>query len=175
MMKQSFDLITSNTKINFMNSLLESNLINIIILVSLLIYLGKKTIIGNLNNRKFKIHSSILEAETKLSQARIKLTEAERKITESENIVSILKHEAEVTANNLKKLIINNTKRKIDKVMLDGKAIIANTEIEIMNQIKHKIISIAIDKTKTKLTKNLQLETISKITDNKITFLKNNL
>ena len=174
-MKQSFDFIASSTKFNFISNLLESNVINIIILISLLIYLGKKTIVSNLSDRKSKIQNSILEAEKKLSQAHLKLAEAEKKLAEAENIVSILKHEAEIAANNLKKLIIDNARRKIDKIILDGKAIIANTEIEIMNQIKNRIISTAIDRTKIKLTKNLQPETISKITDNKITFLKNNL
>nr|NP_045039.1 ATP synthase CF0 B chain [Cyanidium caldarium]Q9TM28.1 RecName: Full=ATP synthase subunit b, chloroplastic; AltName: Full=ATP synthase F(0) sector subunit b; AltName: Full=ATPase subunit I [Cyanidium caldarium]AAF13007.1 unknown [Cyanidium caldarium]WDB00166.1 ATP synthase CF0 B chain [Cyanidium caldarium] len=175
MRSQSLNFVASNTTSDFISNLLESNVINIIILISLLIYLGKRTIVTNLNDRKLNIQCSILEAEKKLSQAQLRLAEAEKKITESEEIISILKHEAKIAANKIKELIVNNAKRKIDKIILDGKTIIANTEIEIMNQIKNRIISTAIDKTKIKLTKNLQAETIERITDNKITFLNNNL
>lgn len=61
-------------------NILDTNIINLGILISALIYLGKEALGNILSNRQQKVFSAIQEAEIKLEQANQRLIEAEKQL-----------------------------------------------------------------------------------------------
>lgn len=75
-------IITDHTAKGFSinTNILDTNIINLAILISALIYLGKEALGNILRNRQEKVFAAIQEAETKLEQANQRLKEAEKQL-----------------------------------------------------------------------------------------------
>ena len=73
-----FSLISENSGIGINTDILETGLINIIILVAGVIFLGRDFLSSALGSRREAVLASIQEAEDNLSVAKARLEEAEK-------------------------------------------------------------------------------------------------
>lgn len=75
-------IVTSHASKNWgiNTDILDTNVINLAILISALVYLGKDALGNILGNRQQKVFSAIQEAETKLEKANQRLAEATKQL-----------------------------------------------------------------------------------------------
>jgi F-type H+-transporting ATPase subunit b len=98
---QIFTLIAQNETIHLNFDVLESGVINIVILVGVLVYLGRDFLGSSLEQRQQEIIQAVQDAEDKLNEANIRLNEAEKQLKQAQVIISEIRKE---TINTKKKV-----------------------------------------------------------------------
>ena len=153
---------------SFNTNFLEANVINIIILLSGLIYVLRKFLGSMLNARQEKVLLAIRESEDRLEQAKNRLAEAEKKLTQTQIIINQIIKEAEGTAQKVREFILAQGKSDIERLTVAGKASISTAEYQVKQQIQKQIISLAINKVTLELQSQVTPSMQSKIIDSSI-------
>ena len=141
-------------------NLLETNLINITLLVTGLIYVLKQFLGQALSSRQEKVLASIQEAENQLTQAKNRLLESEKQFAQSKMIIEQIQKEARITAKKVKQSILNQGKLDVERLVNTGKASIITAENQIRKQIQEQITALAIKRVflglKKEISKDMQ-------------------
>lgn len=163
--------LSSGKGFGFNPNFLESNVINIAILLSGVVYLGRNFLTSALESRQQKVAEAIQESEERLQQANKRLIEAEKQLAEAKLVIEQIKKDAELTARKVKETILAQGKLDIERLTNNGKSSIEKAEIQIRKQIQQHITNLAIQRVsaqmKSYLTSNLQ----SKLIDSNISQL----
>nr|YP_009296403.1 ATP synthase CFO B chain subunit I [Thorea hispida]AOM65338.1 ATP synthase CFO B chain subunit I [Thorea hispida]ARX95898.1 ATP synthase CFO B chain subunit I [Thorea hispida] len=166
-----FSLDHPHHQLGFNPNILETNVINIIILLSGLIYVLKNFLGSSLSIRQEKVLIAIQEAEEKLNQATIRLEQSKNQLKQTQDIIANINHQANLTAQKVQKDIIQQGKIDIEKLTQSSKASIANAKEQIKKQIQKQIINLAIHRVFMELNNQLTSEIQSSIIDKKISQL----
>nr|ASK39653.1 ATP synthase CFO B chain subunit I [Rhodochaete parvula] len=162
---QNFILISEHAAGNgfgINTNILETNFINIAILVSILVYVGKPFLSSTLQTRQEKVLTSIQEAESKLQQANNKQS------TFVYLVIDNIKKDAITTANKVRDSIMEQGELDIARITDTGKVSILATENQIRKQIQQQIAALALKRVTTNLKSEMNSELQSKIIDNSI-------
>nr|YP_009511043.1 ATP synthase CF0 subunit I [Hydropuntia rangiferina]AXI96716.1 ATP synthase CF0 subunit I [Hydropuntia rangiferina]UAD87399.1 ATP synthase CF0 subunit I [Hydropuntia rangiferina] len=165
----------NNASISFNTNFLEANVINIVLLLSGLLYVLKEFLGSILVTRQDKVVLAIQESEERLQQANLRLVESEKQLAQTQAVISQIIQEAELTAQKVRQSILDQGKADIDKLISASNASILTAEIQIKEQIQLQIISLAIKKVRMKLENQITPALQTKIIDNNIDQLGGNL
>nr|UAD87195.1 ATP synthase CF0 subunit I [Gracilaria pacifica] len=170
---QLFNIIANfeadvNSSISFNTNLLEANVINILLLLSGLIYVLKEFLGSILINRREKVLLAIQESEERLQQANLRLIESEKQLAQTQLVIAQIIKEAELTAQKVRQSILDQGKADIDKLIYASKVSIATAEIQIKQQIQLQITSLAIKRVTIQLQNQINPALQAKIIDNNI-------
>jgi len=163
-----FTISTHHQGISFNTNFLEANVINIVLLLSGLIYVLKQFLGAILSDRQEKVLLSIQEAEERLEQANIRLHESEKQLAQTQVIIAEIIKEAEITAKKVHQSILDQGKLDIDRLTMVSKASIETAENQIRQQIQQQIIALAINRVKIQLIEQMNSSMQSKIINNSI-------
>ena len=145
-----------NWEFNF--DLLETNVINIVLLVGSLTYVLKKFLGATLIKRQEKVLLTIQEAENQLYQAKNRLTEAEKQLIQSKTIMKQIQLEAVITAKRVRESILEQGKLDIQRLTNASKLSIKTIEKQIRKQIQQQITSLAMTQVSIKLKEQMSTE-----------------
>lgn len=145
--------------------ILDTNLINIIILVAGLFILIKDSLGESLSVRQQKIIGSIQEAEDRLDQAKTRLSEAEKQLSKVGATTDSISADAQNTANQLKSAIINQGKEEIQRLTDNAKVTMAIAEAQIKQQLLQQITTLTIKRVSIQLREVLNSDVQSEIID----------
>jgi F-type H+-transporting ATPase subunit b len=164
------NLISEHHKKGFSinTNILETNVINIAILLLALIYFGKPTLNKILQDRQDKVLFAINEAETKLEQANNRLMEAEKQLQQTQTIINQIKQEAESTAAKIRASILAQGKIDVDRLLASSKSSVISIESEIRKQIQQQIATLALKRVSAQLKSQISSEMQSQIIDRNI-------
>nr|YP_010156043.1 ATP synthase CF0 B subunit [Cumathamnion serrulatum]QQY85332.1 ATP synthase CF0 B subunit [Cumathamnion serrulatum] len=166
---------TLNTGISFNSNFLEANVLNIVLLLSGLIYVLKQFLGSILSLRQEKILFAINESEERLKQANARLNEAEKQLVQTQIVIDQIIKEAQITAKKVRQSILEQGKCDIERLTLSSKVSIKYAENQVKDQIQQQIISLAITKVTMKLQNQMTLAMQVKIIDNNIIKLKGDI
>lgn len=158
----------SDTGISLNTNFLEANVINIVLLLSGLIYVLKQFLGSILTIRYEKVLFAINESEERLEQANIRLKESEKQLAQTQLIINEIIEEAELTAQKVRDSILQQGQLDIERLTTTSKDSIASAEYQIRQQIQKQIISLAIQKVNVQLQKQMTVYMQEKIIDNNI-------
>nr|YP_009326718.1 ATP synthase CF0 B subunit [Membranoptera platyphylla]AMJ16975.1 ATP synthase CF0 B subunit [Membranoptera platyphylla] len=164
-----------NNGISFNSNFLESNVLNIVLLLSGLIYVLKQFLGSILSLRQEKVLFAINESEERLKQANVRLREAEKQLVQTQIIIDQIIKEAQITAEKVRQSILEQGKSDIERLTLSSKASIKYAENQVKQQIQQQIISLAIKKVTKKLKNQMTSAIQVKIIDNNIMQLKGDI
>nr|UAD84162.1 ATP synthase CF0 subunit I [Gracilaria changii] len=164
-----------NEGISFNTDFLEANVINILLLLSGLIYVLKEFLGSILVNRQEKVLIAIQESEERLRQANLRLSESEKQLAQTQIVITQIINEAESTAQKVRQSILDQGKADINKLISASKTSIATAEIQIKQQIQLQITSLAIKRVTMQLQNQITPALQTKIIDNNISQLGGNL
>mmetsp|Transcript_30902 Transcript_30902/g.118433 ORF Transcript_30902/g.118433 Transcript_30902/m.118433 type:complete len:183 (+) Transcript_30902:2263-2811(+) len=149
-------------------NLLDTNVINLGILISLLIYVGREPVTSLLANRQQKVLNSLQEAEERQQQASSRLSEAKTQLAQTQIIISEIKKEAEVTAQQVRESTFNQGKLDIERLVASGKVSITSAEVQVKKKLLQQVASLALERVLTQLKAEISVEMQSKIIDDNI-------
>ena len=172
---QIFTLVAETKTIHLNSDVLESGVINILILVAILIYLGRDFLGGALEERQEQIIQAVQDAEEKLTAANIRLTEAEKQLTQAQVIISEIQKETV----NTKKNLLESDSSEIDQelsIRFNRAFVTLNSREQVVfTEIKQQIIRLTLKQVISKIQSKLGSTTKSRLIDNNIAQLGGNL
>jgi F0F1-type ATP synthase membrane subunit b/b' len=157
--------LSSGKGFAFNPNFLEANVINIAILLSGVVYLGRNFLTSALESRQQKVAEAIQESEERLQQASTRLMEAEKQLTEAQIVIDQIKKEAESTARKVKATILAQGKLDIERLTNNGKSSIEKAEVQIKKQIQQHVSNLALQRVSTQLKDYLKPNLQSKLID----------
>ena len=163
--------VSSGKGFGFNSNFLEANVINIALLLSGVIYLGKNFLTSALELRQQKVTEAIQEAEERLQQANSRLLDSEKQLAEAQSVIEKIKKEAETTARTVKETILAQGKVDIERMTNNGKSNIEQAELQIKKQIQQRIANLALERVSTQLQDYMTPSLQSKVIDNNISEL----
>nr|YP_002327467.1 ATP synthase CF0 subunit I [Vaucheria litorea]B7T1R8.1 RecName: Full=ATP synthase subunit b, chloroplastic; AltName: Full=ATP synthase F(0) sector subunit b; AltName: Full=ATPase subunit I [Vaucheria litorea]ACF70884.1 ATP synthase CF0 subunit I [Vaucheria litorea] len=171
----SFILVHQEKSISFNTNILETNLINIIILLIILFYFLKGLLKDNLSSRQENILSTIQNSENRINEANERLVDAKLQWSQAQITLEELKNQ---TLQN--KLILFNAEFEIKNQVLSQHfnnllMTLYYREQQAFNNIKKQVSELALKKVIAKLQAPLMEEDQSVIIINKIHRLGGNL
>ena len=163
--------VSSGKGFGFNSNFLEANVINIALLLSGVIYLGKNFLTSALELRQQKVTEAIQEEEERLQQANSRLLDSEKQLAEAQSVIEKIKKEAETTARTVKETILAQGKVDIERLTNNGKSNIEQAELQIKKQIQQRIANLALERVSTQLQDYMTPSLQSKVIDNNISEL----
>jgi F-type H+-transporting ATPase subunit b len=160
--------LTSGKGFGFNSNFLEANVLNIALLLSGVIYLGRNFLTSALELRQQKVTEAIQEAEERLQQANARLLDSEKQLTEAQSVIEKIKKEAETTARTVKETILAQGKVDIERLTNNGKNSIEQAEMQIKKQIQQRITDLAMERVSNQLQDYMTPSLQSKVVDNNI-------
>lgn len=154
--------------VTFNSNFLEANVINILLLLSGLIYVLKQFLGSILSIRQKKVLSAIQEAEERLQQANLRLEESIKQLSQAQIVTVQIKEEAKLTAQKVRESILEQGTFDIKRLTTASKMSIANAENQVKEQIQQQIISLAINRVTIQLQNQITPAIQSQIIDNGI-------
>lgn len=154
---------------------LETNVINITILLSGLVYLLKQFLGDLLKNRRKKVLAAIQESEERLEKANVRLIESEKQFDQAAIVIKQIEQEAILTAAKVRQSILDQGKLDIERLTEAGKASIAIAERQVVEQIQQRIIDLAVLQAGQDLKKQITSSVQTKIIDENIVQLGDKL
>ena len=131
--------------------LLETNLINIAILVGVLFYFGRKVISKILSERHLSIEAAIEEAEQRSKEAAAALSDAQQKLTQSQAEAQKIRQAAEENAQAAREAILARTVQDIQRLKETAVQDL-NTERErAIGQLRASVVAMALQKVESQL------------------------
>ncbi len=96
--------------------ILETNLINLAIIITLLFVFGRKVLGNNLKARRETIETAIKNAEQKAAEAAKQLQEAQQKLTQAQAEATRIKAEAQESAKTAETAILEQAAADVEKM-----------------------------------------------------------
>lgn len=144
---QIFTLLANHEGISLNTDILETGLINIIVLIIILIYTGQDFLGSLLKERRITILKGVQDAEERLTEAKNRLEEAKKQLNQAGIITNEIKKESLGTKRLLLESEVSQTKKSL-KISFDrGLATFRSKERQIFLEIKNKIITLVLQQT----------------------------
>lgn len=160
------NILSSGVSLN--SNFLEANVLNILLLLTGLIYVLKNFLGSILNDRQQKVLVAIQESKERLEQANVRLNEAEKQLAQTQIIITQIINEAESTAKKVRESILEQGKSDIEKLTQSSKASVKFAENQVRLQIQQQITSLAIQKVTAEFKSQINSMMQSKIIDQSI-------
>jgi len=143
--------LVNSANFNLNTDILETNLINIIILIVLLVQFVGSFLLDSLASRKQKILDNINDAEKRLEEAKNRFTEANKQLAQTKIAIDKIVNELELTKVNIIKTGANNIYQELLSQIQTSKSAILLQEQKLSTQIKQQIIALTLKRIITKL------------------------
>lgn len=144
---QIFILIAEDQGITLNSDLLETGLVNIILLIGILFINGQSLLGEPLEERKTTIINNVQDAENRLTEAEKRFDEAKKQLNQAHIVISEIKSETLTT----KKLMLNSdiSEAREDLKVRFNRALVTfrSKERQIFLDIKQQIISLVLSQT----------------------------
>ncbi|MGK7937004.1 MAG: F0F1 ATP synthase subunit B [Xenococcaceae cyanobacterium] len=158
----------------FKFDLLESNIINLLILLGVLFYYGSKVVGNILAERKAKIAEKIQEAEEKQKKAAATLAEEQQKLAQAKETAEKIRSEAEVNAQKAKEAILAQGEKEIERIKATAQADLNSEQERAIAELKRRVATLALERVESQLGNILNEEAQQKLIDRSIAQLGGN-
>jgi F-type H+-transporting ATPase subunit b len=151
--------------------ILESNIINLAILIGVLFYFGRKFLGNTLGERRTRIAEEIQAAEQRQKEAAGKLADQQQKLAQAQAEAEEIRQAAETNAQRAKEKIlaqsVENVKRLKEVAVQD-----LNTEQErVIAQLRHRVVAMALERSESRLKSDLDESAQQQLIDRSIALL----
>jgi F-type H+-transporting ATPase subunit b len=165
--------ITVGTGFGFNTNILETNIINLSVVIFIVFSFVGDALKTLLQNRKEIILANLQEADKRALEAQEKLLEAQKQFENAIEKANQIKQEALLTADKEKNEILKQTEIEIKKFETSKDENLTLERQKIISQISQQVISLALLKVREKLKKSLDLTFHSSVNNFNIFLLKN--
>ena len=144
---QIFTLLAEHEGIGLNLDILETGLLNILVLLAILFFTGRDFLGSLLEERKTTIVKSVQDAEDRLNEAQKRLNEAQKQLNQANLVIGEIKNETIATKKVLLESDAYDAKKDL-KIRFDrALATFRSKERQIFLEIKQQIISLVLKRT----------------------------
>lgn len=164
----------ANGGFGFHLDILESNIINLAILLVVLIYYGSKVVGNILSERRAKIAEKIEEAEAKQKEAAATLAEEQEKLAKAKTTAEKIVSDANENAEKAKAAILAQGEKEVERIKATAQADLNSEQERAIAELKQRVAALALERVESQLGEILNDEAQQKLIDRSIAQLGGN-
>lgn len=131
--------------------ILETNIINLTILVGILVVFGRKFLTDTLDARRSAIEIEIQEAEKSAKQAASALSEAQEKLTQAQAEAERIRKAAQESAQSAKEAILAKAAVDVQRLKEVAAADLNSERDKAIAQLRSRVVAMALQKVESQL------------------------
>ena len=147
---QIFTLVAEHEGIGLNLDILETGLINILILIAILVYTGKDFLGSLLEERKTSIVQGVQDAEDRLNEANRRLSEAQKQLSQANVVITEINNETIAVKKVLLEADTSQSKKDLANRFSRALATFRSKERQIFLEVKQQIILLVLKRTVTR-------------------------
>ena len=169
MLTQAWGLLASETKgfgLNF--DILETNLINLAIVIGVLVYFGKGFLGSKLQERREAIETAIKDAEARQKKAASSLAEQQQKLQMAKKEAERIRAEAKTNADSAREAVLAQSAKDIERLKASAAQDLTSQQDKVMQELRQRVSQMAMDKVRSRLPEKLNEGVQTKLVDQSI-------
>ncbi len=172
MLTEAVGLLASETKgfgLNF--DILETNLINLVIIIGVLFYFGRGFLGDKLKDRREAIEKAITDAEARQKKASAGLAEQQQKLQMAKKEAERIKAEAQKNAESAREAVMAQSAKDIERLKASAAQDLSSQQEKVMQDLRKRVSAMALDKVRSRLPEALNDGVQTKLVDQSISQL----
>jgi F-type H+-transporting ATPase subunit b len=152
-------------------NILESNLINLVIIWGVLYYFGSKFLGNTLSSRRATIEEAIQDAERRQREAAKALDEQNQKMAQAQSKAKEIVETAKQNASNARDEILAQAKADVERMKAAADQDVSYQQERVMRELRQRIAELAIARAENELPSRLSPEVQTSLVDKSIALL----
>ncbi len=145
--------------------ILETNLINLIIVLGVLFYFGRKFLGKTLSTRQSTIEEAIVDAETRKQEAAAALAEQQQKLAQAQEDAKKIVADAEQTAARTRESILAQAEVDVERMKTNAAQDLSSQEAKVMRELQQRITALALERCEAELPNRLNDDVQRRLVD----------
>ena len=158
LLTEAYIIVASNGSFGINTDILETNLVNQIILLVGLFFVGKDFLSESLSQRQEEIVQGVEDSEKRLREAQDRLSEAKKQLAQARVIIDEIKKESGETKKALLERDYAEAKSELERRFSNAATILKFRERQILSEIKQYVSVLALKLVVSKIEKQTGLE-----------------
>ena len=151
--------------------IIETNILNLGVVIGVVIYLGGDVLTSLLNDRKEKILGTLKSADERFLEAQQKLEEAKQKVQTAQTKAIEIREQGNKTAIQAAKTLFERTEDEIRRLEEGKQATLRFEEEKAMSQVRQQVVSLSIDRAFNQLRTKMDSSIQKRLIDTNINLL----
>lgn len=151
--------------------ILETNLINLAIIIGVLFYFGRKILGKTLSERRSKIEEAIQDAEVRKKEAGAALAQAQQKLAQAQVEAEKIRSLAEENAKKAKASILEASSNDVARMKQAAVQDLNSERERAINQLRQRVAALALEQAESQLRDHLDDSAQQKLIDRSIVLL----
>ncbi len=152
-------------------NILQTNLINLAIIISVLVIFGRKVLGSTLKERRIRIETAIKSAEQRLKEAQGALADQQRKLAQAQAEAEKIKQAAAENANKAREAILAQAATDIERMKETAVADLNSEREKAIAQLRSRVIAMALQKVESELRTGIADDAQHTLVDRSIALL----
>jgi len=138
-----------------LEAVLESNLVNIAIILTLLYLLGRRVVGEALAKRRESILEELRQAEQRKQEALERLAEEQQKLAQAQQEAERIRRQAEASAEARRQELLQQVEQEIERLRAKAARDLAAEQEQILQELRRQIVRQALRKVEQELPQHL--------------------
>jgi len=151
--------------------LIETNILNLAVVLGVVIYLGGDVLSSLLNDRKQKILGTLKSADERFLEAQQKLEEAKQKVSIAQKKALEIRDQGNKTAIQTAQTLFARTEEEINRLEEGKQASLRFEEEKALSQVKQQVVTLSLEKAFQNLRTKIDSSAQRKLIETNIGFL----
>lgn len=151
--------------------ILETNLINLALVIGILFYFGRKFLGSTLSSRKASIEEAITDAERRKKEAASALAEEQQKLAQAKETAQKILADAEQAAARARESILAQSKIDVERMQANAAQDLSSQQTKVMRELQQRIAALAVERSEAELPNRLNEDVQRRLVDASITLL----
>jgi F-type H+-transporting ATPase subunit b len=151
--------------------ILETNIINLAILVGVLVVFGRKFLTDTLSARRQSIELEIQEAEQRAKEAAAALAEAQKNLTQAQQEAERIRASATDNAQKAKDSILERASFDVQRLKDAAAADLTSEQNKAIAQLRSRVVALALEKAESELKSGIADDTQHALIDRSIALM----
>lgn len=152
-------------------NLLESNVINLAIVISLLVYFGRGFLGDILSKRRADIEQAILDAESRLQEASAALADQQQNLAQAQQEAERIKAAAEERAKATREAILQQAQRDVERMKAMAAQELSTEQEKIVMELRQRVVALALQRAAEQLPNRVDESTQQRLVDRSIAMI----
>jgi len=164
-------IATEEGGFGFNFDILETNLVNLVIIIGVLIYFGNKFLGNTLSSRRAAIEESIQDAERRQREAIAALGEQEQNLAQAQQKAKEIIETAQQNAAKAREDILAQAQADIERMRAVAEQDVSSQQERVMRELRQRISQLAIARVESELPNRMTPELQGSLVDKSIALL----
>ncbi|MCU0567876.1 MAG: F0F1 ATP synthase subunit B [Oculatellaceae cyanobacterium Prado106] len=149
-------------------NILETNLINLAVVISVVVYFGRKLLGAALGDRQTQIATAIREVEQKKQEAAAALADQQQKLAQAQTEAARIRAAAEESAKAAREAIMAQAAQDLERLRASAAQDLNTQQERIMTELRQQIAALAMQQVEAQLRSGVSDETQARLIDRSI-------